>query len=170
MIFLADILTSSQCKYNTIYRGLSRLKSDSKAIFNYKYPTPWSDGGWIEQLFFWRKWSSLSPFGFTSVWAGGKAVRKQQIPAGNYLPPHDAFLRNLVSVLPLVGALHIPTSSPSSPTLSSASPPSPSSDYGRLQWPPLQVPCENSFECQSCQMINFPHLPLALWYMSLFFL
>ena len=28
-------------------------------------------------------------------------MRKQQIPAGNYLPPHDAFLRNLVSVLPL---------------------------------------------------------------------
>ena len=36
---------------------------------------------------------------------------KQQIPVGNYLP-HDAFLRNLVSVLPLGGPPPLaPTSS-----------------------------------------------------------
>ena len=34
-------------------------------------------------------------------------VGKQQIPVGNYLP-HDAFLRNLVSVLPLGGPPLVP--------------------------------------------------------------
>ena len=77
-------------------------------------------------------------------------MRKQQIPAGNYLPPHDAFLRNLVSVLPLVGALHIPTSSPPSPRSS------PSSEFEDVDFGHLAIHYDQD------------HLCLTLWYMSRF--